>query len=998
MRITTMITVFGGRGSVGSSAPASIIHGSLPGAPRGSLVMPTIRPALLAWLLGGLVVAFILGGFAGLAEAVRPDRLPGLRAPAEVIRDVDGIAHVRARNEHDLFFLQGYVHAQDRLFQMDVNRRTADGTLAELLGPGALPNDVQLRTVGLDRSAERTYQALRADAAAGEPIAVGALAALEAYAEGVNAFLGQPDLVLPPEYGALEVTQVRPWKPIDSLVIGKLIAFGLSFDLEDIQNSQRLGAFQAVLGAQAGAALFFEDLFRTQPFDLASTVPDSGGDGELPRPRRNRSEASSPADGAPHVGDAIRDLARRYLERARQAPTMKTILENDRSARGSNHWGIAGSRTKNGHPILANDPHLALDHPTTFYPMHLTAPRYDATGSGFAGAPFVIVGHNRWIAWGPTTNPMDVSDVYLEQLVPDPSSPSGLSTLFQGQLEPVIPIPQQWLANVIGDGVPDNLVLANQDTTLIVPRRNNGPIVQALDGGQALSVQFTGFSATRELETFYIWNKARNLDNFRAGLRRFDFGSQNWAYADRRGNLAYFTSAEMPIRSDLAAGNRDLPPFFIRDGQSGLFEWLPLQNPQPGQVLDYEIYPESAMPSVVNPVNGFFVNANNDPAGTSLDNDPLNDTDPDVPGIFYLNPGYASGFRAGRITERLERLFESGDGRVDGRDMAEVQADVGLLDASFFVPRILEAFGAAGAPDADPALAAAGNDGRLAEVMERLAAWSALDFQAKTGIAEGFDSEDEDGDPTGSLSPGEITASVATTVYSVWRSSFTRDTILATLDGIGLGGFAPGSALRMTALRNLVENGGVSASGVDFFAAAGGAAGDPRARMQTAILVSLRDALDRLASEEFAAAFGGSDELDTYRWGRLHRIVFDSPLGAPFSVPPAFDGFPAPLPGLPGIPTDGGFGTVDAASHSATATGVNGFMFGSGPTNRMVVEFRRSGPSARSVWPGGTSAVPGDEFYLFPMLPRWLTNDANPLRFRLRDVRAGMQDIQRFRP
>jgi len=973
MSITTMITVFGGRGSAA-------------------------HPTLLAWLLGGLAIASVLAGFAGLAEAARPERLPGLRAPAEVIRDVDGIAHLRARNEHDLFFLQGYVHAQDRLFQMDVNRRTADGTLAELLGAGALPNDVQLRTVGLDRSAARTEAALRADAATGDPVSVGSLAALEAYAEGVNAYLGQPDLVLPPEYGALELTRVRPWTPVDSLVIGKLIAFGLSFDLEDIQNSQRLGAFQAALGAQAGAALFFEDLFRSQPFDPASTVPDSGGDGERPRPGRQGADASSSMGSGPQVGAAIRDLAQRYLEKARQAPTMKTILENDRAARGSNNWGVAGSRTENGRPILANDPHLALDHPTTFYPMHLTAPGYDATGSGFAGTPFVIVGHNRWIAWGPTTNPLDVSDVYLEQLVPDPSSPSGLSTLFQGQLEPVIPIPQQWLANVVGDGVPDNLVLANQDTTLIVPRRNNGPIVQALDGGQALSVQFTGFSATRELESFYIWNRARNLDDFRTGLRRFDFGSQNWAYADRRGNLAYFTSAEMPIRSDLAAGSRDLPPFFIRDGQSGLFEWLPVQNPQPGQILDYEIYPESAMPSVVNPVNGFFVNANNDPAGNTLDNDPLNDSDPDVPGIYYLNPGYASGFRAGRIMERLERLFESGDGRVDAQDMADVQADVGLLDAGFFVPRILEAFEAAGAAGADPALVAAADDARLAEVMDRLAMWSTLDFQAKTGIAEGFDSEDEDGDPTGSLSPDEIAASVATTIYSVWRSSFTRDTILATLDGLGLGSFAPGSALRMTALRNLVENDGVSASSVDFFAAAGGAAADPLARMQTAILASLSDALDRLASAEFAAAFGGSSELDAYRWGLLHRIVFDSPLGAPFSVPPAFDGFPAPLAGLPGIPTDGGFGTVDASSHGASATGVNGFMFGSGPTNRMVVEFRPFGPSARSVWPGGTSAVPGDEFYLFPMLPRWLTNDANPLRFRLRDVRAGMQDIQRFRP
>lgn len=933
--------------------------------------------------------------FPDSARADSPEALPGLKAAARVVRDVDGIAHVQARNEHDLFFLQGYVHAQDRLFQMDVNRRTADGTLAELLGPGALANDVQLRTIGLGRSGERTRQALLADAGAGDPVSVGVLAAMRAYAEGVNAFLDRANVPLPPEYPALELTQVRRWEVVDSINIGKLIAFGLSFDLDDIQNSQRLGAFQAALGPQAGAALFFQDLFRSQPFDPAATVPDSGGDGSPGPGKGKAAKPPSPAAaGAAHEVDAaVRELARRFLERAGQAPTLKTILENDRGARGSNNWGVAGSLTASGSPIIANDPHLALDHPSTFYPMHLSAPGYDAIGSGFAGAPFVIVGHNRDIAWGPTTNPLDVTDVYLEQLVPDPASPSGLSTLFQGQPEHVIPIPQQWFANVIGDGVADNLTLANQDVALIVPRRNNGPIVQALPGGQALSVQFTGFSPTRELETFYVWNKARNLDDFRNGLRRFDFGSQNWAYADRRGNLAYFTSGEMPVRADLAAGSSALPPFFIRDGQSGLFEWLPVLDPQPGQVLPYEIYPESAMPSVVNPINGWFVNANNDPAGNTLDNDPLNDAHPDVPGIYYLNPGYASGFRAGRITERLRRLFETGDGKVTAVDMADVQADVGLLDAGFFAPRLIQALADAQAPDADPELAAAAADPRLADALGHIAAWAELDYQARTGILEGFDSEDSDGDPTGSFSPDEVTASIATTVYSVWRSSFTRGTILATLDGVGLGAFAPGSALRMTALRNLVENDGVSASGVMFFAG-----GDGKAKVQAVMLSSLSDALDRLAGAEFAAAFGGSTDLSDYRWGYLHRIVFDSPLGPPFSVPPAFDGFPAPLPGLPGIPTDGGFSTVDASSHNASATGVNGFMFGSGPTNRMVVEVPRAGPAASSVWPGGTSAVPGDEFYLLPMLPRWLTNDANALRFRAGDVRAGQHSVQAFTP
>src|SRR3546814_8003800 len=152
------------------------------------------------------------------------------------------------------------------------------------------------------------------DLAAGNRTAIGTLAAMRAYAEGVNAFLDHAT-ALPPEYTALELTQVRPWQVIDSINIGKLIAFGLSFDLEDISNSQRLGAFQSVLGAQAGAALFFEELFRSQPFDPAATVPDSGGDGSLKPPRgkgphaqaRHALSTPGPARDVPPVGDAVRE-------------------------------------------------------------------------------------------------------------------------------------------------------------------------------------------------------------------------------------------------------------------------------------------------------------------------------------------------------------------------------------------------------------------------------------------------------------------------------------------------------------------------------------------------------------------------------------------------------------------------------------------------------------------------------------------------------------------
>ena len=947
----------------------------------------------------------------------QPIRLPGLKSSAKVIRDVDGLAHIQARNEHDMFFLQGWTHAEDRLFQMDVNRRQPSGTLAELLGQGALASDVQLRTIGLRRSAERTWAAIQTDANGGDDVAAGVAAAMTAYAEGVNEFLSQAGGTLPPEYLALSLSSVEPWTPVDSIVIGKLIAFGLSFDLEDIDYTQTLGAFQAVLGSENGYLLFAEDLYRSQPFDLASTVPDSGGDKPQYPPNAksgNKAKANNKSfgpGGVPRMHPDAARLAERYLRKAREVPLLNTLLENERSDRGSNHWGVTGEKSATGHPIIANDPHLSLDNPTTFYPMHISSPGYDAIGNGFAGAPFIITGQNKNIAWGPTTNPMDVTDVFLDTLVADPNAPLGLSVaLPNGTLGAIVPVPESYRINadVNGDGVPDGIIVDVPQGTpgipaasLTVPARYDGVILEVLGdllpGGSVLTAQFTGFGPTRELESFYLWNQARDLEDFRSGLERFDFGSQNWAYADRAGNLAYFTSAEMPIRTDLQvlgypAGG--VPPFFIRQGNLDLHQWMPQQNEYPGQVTPYEILGPSEMPQVVNPLNGYFVNANNDPAGTTLDNNVLNQFR-DGGGVFYLNPGYASGFRAGSITERVQRALSSGDQKLSVAEMADIQADVGLLDAEFFAPLVVQAYYDGQVLGADPALALAAADPRLADAVDRLEMWAGLDYQAKTGIAEGYDSEDVGGDPGGSLDAEEVSASVATTIYSVWRSSFVSGTVDATLQAAGLGSYSPGSSLVMTALRNLVENGGQSASGVDFF---NGGASDQASDVQVLMLSSLSAALDRLASGEFAAAFGGSTDLDDYRWGYLHRIVFDSPLGQPFSVPTAFGFFPTPLDGLAGIPTDGGFGTTDASSHSARASGVNGFMFGSGPTNRWVADVAPSGPTSQSVWPGGTSAVPGNQFYVYPMLPDWLTNDANPIRFKSGEVKSGTVSVSKYRP
>ena len=946
---------------------------------------PTVRVLSLAFLS-----AFFGFFLASAAQADPPHKLAGLIEEAKVIRDTHGIPHIFASNEHDLFFLQGYIHAQDRMFQMDLTRRQASGTLAELVGLSALPGDVELRTIGLRRAAERSLAALSPRAKA----------ALSAYADGVNAFLASHPT--PVEYGALELTHVEPWSPLDSAVIGKAIAFSLSFDL-DIEATVNLFTYQATGAALGfnGTVAFFEDVFRSAPFDPASSVPDA----KVPTLAAARAEEATGAEvrenlrrGAGWLRPEALEMGKKYLERVRELPFFREALRPRERRGGSNEWAVSGRVSASGRPMVANDPHLSLNMPSTFYQIHLKAGVFDVTGSGFAGLPSVIVGHNRWIAWGATTNPMDVTDTFQEQVVPDSHSPSGLSIVHQGVLEPILPIPQSYRVNLVGDGILDNVVPAPPNpsiplVTLIVPRRNHGPIVSLdMTKGTALSVQYTGFGPTRELDTFLIWDAARNLREFIRGMQFFDFGSQNWAYADVWGNAAYFTSGELPLREDLEAGTvNGLPPFFIRNGTGGN-EWLPLTHPQFGQATPNEVLPFVEMPHIVNPPAGFVVNAHNDPIGNTLDNNPLNEHRP-TGGIFYLNVGYDFGSRAGRITQRLRELLTSGDGRISFEDMQSVQADTAMLDAQYFVPVILAALSHAEAGGAPPQLAAFAVEPRIREAVGRLRNW---DFTTPTGIPEGYDASDSNGTlfPPTAEETGE---SVAATIYSMWRSRILANTIDATLVPRGLP--RPDIERALTALRNLLDTfstpQGLGASGLNFFHVPG--VTDAGARRDILILKSLADGLDRLASPDFAAAFGGSTNQNDYRWGKLHRIVFDHPLGGPFNVPPAGGAFPQPLANLPGVPVDGGFGVVDASNHDARANSVNGFMFGGGPVQRLVAEMAPGRVKSVNALPGGESGQLGSPFY-FNLLPGWLTNDAFPVFFRMDDIARNASSVERFEP
>ncbi|HSV05576.1 MAG TPA: penicillin acylase family protein, partial [Candidatus Binatus sp.] len=989
----------------------------------------------------------------------------GLSAPADVVRDSHGIPHVYASNLNDAALALGYVHATDRLFQMDIFRRIPSGTVSELLGfpdfqigspvtappfPGNIGNvtqDLFFKTLGLRRAAVDSFNALSPSVQS----------ALESYARGVNEVIGLANATgnLPPEYVSLNISHIEPWVPVDSVVFGKLQAFQLSFDFDDGLTGD-LASVTGALGPATGETAFYQDLARSEPAENAFTVPDGNGTpiplaaNVAPRKtmvasaagtRKRATTLQSPAHGRLPASTAARlaavatrkeavRKANEFIAKLLEQPAMRAIRE--RGVLGSNEWAVDGTVTNSGHPILANDPHLGLGSPATFYELHINTKDRggdtNVTGIGFAGAPGVVQGHNEDIAWGSTTNPTDVTDWYLEDISSDANG--NLFSHYLGNPEPITQLPLQVKVNVdngnetaserqvlsFAAGIPIANVKGVIDVTgllaqfvppkvLVVGR--HGPIFpQTLSpfpfppnhtGGAAVSIQFTGLFPTRELETFFIWDKATNLTEFKTGLQAFDFGSQNWSYEDTAGNIAYFASGEFPVREDIAAGAiSGNPPWVFRNGTGGN-EWKALVGPPPAdQAVPYEIVPTADIPHIENPPAHFFVSANNDPIGNTADNDPLNEA---LAGTApYLSRDYDE-FRAARITELIKSELNliptppgtpAGDGTISFADMQRMQADVNQLDgrrlAKYFVTAVTNAQGGGAPPELSSLL-----NSRILDAKARLSAWT-------YNTPAGFNTTGDPGVPTAQ----DLIDSVATTIYNVALGRLVANTFDATLATNGIG-FRQGTSSALRGLLRLLDKvpfTGVGASGLNFF-------DDPSVSLSAAnerdiILVkSLQQGLDLLGGGNFTDAYALSQNVDDYLWGKVHYLIFQSfldgalnnthiPGGGAYSIPPQ----PSPFP--PGYPTDGSRFTVDVANFSLRPTTENDLAFGSGPNRRSVVEMGPTGPvQAKNVIPGGEDGVVGHPHY-GDQINDWLSNQTHDTLLATADVVSDAQTRTNF--
>ncbi|MBM7703962.1 penicillin acylase family protein [Metabacillus iocasae] len=402
-------------------------------------------------------------------------QIKGLEHPVTVVRDEQGVPHIQAETERDLYIAQGFVTAQDRMFQMDLSRRQASGRLSEVVGEAAVNRDKYFRTLGLRRAAIASYDIYSEEAKQ----------ILAWYAEGVNAYLTHHPL--PVEFTLLGY-QPEKWTPVDSLTIGKYMAF-------DLGGHWQGQAFRYELLKQFPKEKAYE-LFPTYPKEAPTIVKEESVDVE-----KSFATAVIPPE-----------------------------------FNGSNNWVISGEKSESGKPILADDPHLSLATPSIWYQTHLQTLNLNVSGVILAGIPGIILGHNDTIAWGVTNTGPDVQDLYIEKRHPDKKD----EFLYNNKWEK---------ADVISEPI---VVKEGETIPYEVTITRHGPVLSEFayenKDNTVFSLRWTALDPSNELEAIVNMNKAKSWAEFEQALEQFHTPAQNFVFAHKDGTIAYKANGRIPIR------------------------------------------------------------------------------------------------------------------------------------------------------------------------------------------------------------------------------------------------------------------------------------------------------------------------------------------------------------------------------------------------------------------------------------------------------------------
>ncbi|MCE9645253.1 MAG: penicillin acylase family protein [Chloroflexi bacterium] len=571
-------------------------------------------------------------------------KVPGLDGPVDVYRDQMGIPHIYASTTHDLFFTQGYTHAQDRFWQMDFWRHIGSGRLSEMFGAGQVETDSFLRTLGWRQVAEQEYEMLGPESRA----------LLDAYTAGVNAYIqerGPVELSL--EYliltGVLNADyKIEPWTPVNSLTWGKAMAWDLGGNMDD--EIARAILLKTLTPEQ------LSDLYPEYPADYPVIVPAIGenvakGDGNI---------AQSPAD--------IAALKLNLESLSEKLALMQSALGPTGPDIGSNSWVVSGDRTTTGKPLLANDMHLGIQMPSIWYQNALHCqPKSDAcpfevTGFSFAGVPGVVAGHNDHVAWAYTNLGPDVQDLFIEKVNPENPNQYEVDgkwvdfetrqeTIKVGGGDPVeITVRISRHGPVISDtygSLKDQIdPKENPEAT---PFKDKSGV--ELPGNYAIALSWTALTPSTPFEAIWGFDKATNWDEFRAAARNFHVPAQNLLYADVDGNIGYQTPGDIPIRK---AGDGTLPV----PGWSSEYEWT-------------GFIPFDELPYTFNPQSGFIATANNQANPR------------DYP--YLITKDWDYGQRSSRIVD----MIQTAPGKIDVAYFQSMHGDSKNLNAETLLPILL---------------------------------------------------------------------------------------------------------------------------------------------------------------------------------------------------------------------------------------------------------------------------------------------------------------------
>jgi penicillin amidase len=655
---------------------------------------------LITLVVLAVAAIIVLGGLLtsrGLPQVSGTIKVGALHAPVTVIRDRAGIIQITADDPHDLFVAQGYAHAQERMWQMELSRRIGAGRLAELFGESQVDTDRYIRTLGWRVAAERDLKAM-------SPAGV---AVLQAYADGVNAWITEHEGRLSTPFvvagllagsGGLGGFTLEPWTTLDTATWQKVQAWSLGGDVD-------VEIFRLLADARLKDPARTDELFPAYDVDAPvitpTGLPGSGGAGAAPA---NPQEPGTPATPAGTSGARPNPIALSGAEVAGLANvanlgnTVAALAGFDRGAGlvgshgvGSNNWVVAGAHTASGKPMLANDPHLGFSMPSVWIMNGLhcrvvgSSCPWDVAGVSFPGFPAVILGHNAHIAWGATNLGPDTQDLFRETVNPDDSTKykSG------------------------GRWVPFDLrhetikVAGGEEVELDVRSTVHGVVLSDVDNrlkdGPPLALRWTTtVQADRTLESFLAIDVATTFDEFRASFDTYGSPSQNFIYADIDGHIGYVLPGLIPVRAepcppDALCVDRPATGERVRDGASGEEEWT-------------GYLPREALPWQLDPPSGVIVSANNAPVDGAFP--------------YWFGRDWDPGYRAARVADLLESIPAG----MTADDLRSIQGDTYVLRADTIVPALR-------ALDPKPST----EDGKL--LLDRIVTWNRECDETSSGCA-----------------------------------------------------------------------------------------------------------------------------------------------------------------------------------------------------------------------------------------------------------------------